>query len=61
MRNPVENQQSLELGSEHPCPRCETTGVVDFLDLVRGHAQLHCPSCPTGWAVSIEAPMGHLT
>ncbi len=40
----------------HPCPRCQTSGAVDFFDLVRGVASLHCPSCPTAWTVETEAP-----
>ena len=45
---------------EAPCPRCGTQGIVDFLDLIRGRAELHCPACPTGWALETEAPMAHL-
>lgn len=45
---------------EAPCPRCGTEGIVDFLDLIRGRAELHCPNCPTGWALETEASMAHL-
>lgn len=44
----------------HPCPACGTNGVVDFLDLVRGRAQMHCPRCPTSWAEQTEATMKYL-
>lgn len=44
----------------HPCPRCTTEGSIDFFDLVRGNATLHCPNCPTAWTIEIEAPMAHL-
>lgn len=45
----------------HPCPACQTNGVVDFLDLVRGRALLHCPVCPTSWAERTEATMKYLS
>ncbi len=44
----------------HPCPVCGSNGVVDFLDLVRGRAQMHCPNCPTSWAEQTEATMKYL-
>ncbi len=44
----------------HPCPACQANGVVDFVDLVRGRAQLHCPRCPTSWAEQTEATMKFL-
>lgn len=44
----------------HPCPRCSTNGIVDFVDLTRGRAELHCPACPTGWAESTTATMDYL-
>ncbi len=46
--------------NQHPCPRCDTNGSIDFFDLVRGNATLHCPACPTAWTIEIEAPMAHL-
>lgn len=45
-----------EMMVKHPCPRCVTEGSVDFFDLIRGVASLHCPSCPTAWTVETEAP-----
>jgi formate dehydrogenase maturation protein FdhE len=45
----------------HPCPACTANGVVDFVDLVRGRAQLHCPDCPTSWAEQTEATMKYLS
>ncbi len=44
----------------HPCPACDENGVVDFIDLVRGRAELHCPRCPTTWAEQTEATMKFL-
>ena len=44
----------------HPCPACDENGVVDFIDLVRGRAELHCPKCPTTWAEQTEATMRYL-
>ncbi len=45
-----------ETAASHPCPRCESDGSVDFFDLVRGIASLHCSNCPTAWVVETEAP-----
>lgn len=45
-----------ETAQTHPCPRCDSDGSVDFFDLVRGIASLHCPNCPTAWVVETEAP-----
>ncbi len=49
-----------ETRASHPCPRCATDGSVDFFDLVRGVASLHCPACPTAWTVETEAPYAAL-
>ena len=48
------------LGAPQPCPRCGADGVIDFIDLIRGPAELHCPKCPTGWAVASEATIAYL-
>lgn len=50
-----------ETKMKHPCPRCETDGSVDFFDLVRGVASMHCPACPTAWTVETEAPYAALS
>ncbi len=47
--------------AKHPCPACDANGIVDFIDLVRGRAELHCGSCPTSWAEQTEATMKYLT
>ncbi len=44
----------------HPCPACGSKGIIDFLDLVRGQAELHCRACPTIWAEQTHATMDHL-
>ncbi len=44
----------------HPCPVCGAGGIVDFVDLVRGRAEVHCRQCPTSWAERTQAKMAHL-
>lgn len=56
-------QHDLDVDIEiesHPCPRCGGRGSVDFFDLIRGKASLHCHSCPTAWSVATDAPLAHL-
>ena len=39
-------------GKPGPCPRCGTTGEVDFIDLVRAITSQHCPKCTFEWVLS---------
>lgn len=45
---------------KRPCPRCNEEGIVDFIDLIRGTAEMHCRSCPTGWTERTEPTMSYL-